>query len=151
MKDSKEIFFKEVLLSLSKLSKCVSKQVGALIVKDGRIISTGYNGTISGYKNCCEVFPKDNFDKQKHHEWSLKYEIHAEQNAIIQAAKNGISINNCVCYTNLQPCNLCLLLLIQSGIKEIVYLDSYNYSDYDTELMDLIKKQKVILRKFEDE
>ena len=143
-----ENFFKEVLIALSKQSKCVSRQVGAIIVRDGRIISTGYNGTISGYKNCCDVFDKDNFDPIKHHQWSQKFEIHAEQNAIIQAAKNGISINSCTCYTNLQPCNLCLLLLIQSGIKEIVYLEEYNRSDYGEDLLHLIKDKNIVLRKF---
>ena len=143
-----ENFFKEVLIALSKQSKCVSRQVGAIIVRDGRIISTGYNGTISGYKNCCDVFDKDNFDSIKHHQWSQKFEIHAEQNAIIQAAKNGISVNGCTCYTNLQPCNLCLLLLIQSGIKEIVYLEEYNRSDYGGDLLELIKDKNIALRKF---
>lgn len=139
-------FFIEVLAALSKKSKCVSRKVGALLVKEGRIISTGYNGTISGVKNCCDHFT-DNYNKDEHHSWSLKNEIHAEQNAIAMAAKHGISINGCTCYSSLQPCNSCLLLLIQSGITKIYYTETYEKSDYHSSLIDAMKKLNIILEK----
>lgn len=145
-----EHFFEKMVIELSKESKCVSKQVGAIIVKEGRIISTGYNGTISGYKNCCEVFDKNNFNREDHHKWSKNYEIHAEQNALMMAVKYGISVNNCICYSSLQPCNTCLLLLIQAGIKEIVYKYDYDKCEYDQDLLDFIKLKDIKIRKFEN-
>jgi dCMP deaminase len=144
----KEEFFKEVLMALSKQSKCVSKKVGVLLVKDDRIISTGYNGTLSGIKNCNEVFDADNFDREAHHHWSIKNEIHAEQNAIAIAAKNGIALNNAVCYSSLQPCNSCLMSLIQSGVKEIIYLHAYDKSDYSQDLIQKLKADNIIIRQF---
>ena len=118
-----EEFFKQTVINLEKQSKSISRQLGALLVRDNRIICTGYNGTLPTTKNCCEV---NHNDLAEHHAWSLKNELHAEQNAIIMAAKHGISLNGCVCYTSLQPCNLCLLMLLQCGIIEIVYLNEYD-------------------------
>lgn len=137
-----EEFFKETVINLSKQSKCISKQVGALIVRDNRIISTGYNGTIPTTKNCCEIEHDD------HHAWSIKNELHAEQNAIIMAAKSGIAIEGCTCYSSLQPCNTCLLMLLQAGIKEIVYLNEYERSNYSDDIKEFMKVNNVIFRKF---
>lgn len=142
----KQDFFIRVLNELKRESKCVSRQVAALIIKDGRIISTGYNGTLKGAPNCCEVHDPDGFDREQHHKWSLMNEIHAEQNAIAVAAKNGIDVDGCTCYCSLQPCNACLLLLIQSGIKEIVYVDSYDKCDWTPELKDNIDRLGIVLR-----
>lgn len=139
-----EKFFKETVQNLANESKCSSKRVGSLLVKDNRIISTGYNGTLPGIKNCNEY----NFSAEEHHTWSLSNELHAEQNAIIMAAKNGISIKDCICYSSLQPCNLCLLLLLQAGIKEIVYLHEYEKSNYSKEIMKYINDHNIVLRKF---
>ncbi len=138
-------FYINVLKQLSKESKCVSRQVGCLIVRDDRIISTGYNGTISGATNCNTIFDK-NFDREKHHVWSLLNEIHAEQNAIAVAAKHGISLKDCICYTSMQPCNTCLLLLIQSGIKEIIYIDPYDKCHYHDDLLQTIEELDIIIR-----
>ena len=112
-------------LLLSQESKCVSKKVGAIIVKEGRIISIGYNGTPAGYENCSDHFNSD-FDREAHHEWSNSHEIHAEMSCLLYAAKNGISIDNSVIYVTLQPCQHCLKNLIQSGITRIYYLFSYD-------------------------
>jgi dCMP deaminase len=139
-----EKFFKDTVLNLGNQSKCSSKKVGALLVKDNRIISMGYNGTLPGVKNCCDY----HFNDKDHHLWSLNNELHAEQNAILMAAKNGISIQNCTCYSSLQPCNLCLLMLLQAGIKEIVYLHEYDKSNYSKEVMKYIDDNNIILRKF---
>ena len=119
--------FINIAKEISKASKCVSKQVGAVIVKDGRILSTGYNGTPAGYKNCCEYW--QNEYTKEHHEWSKKYEIHAEMNAIIWAARKGISIENATIYVTLEPCNECSKNIIASGITRIVYEKSYEHTN----------------------
>lgn len=142
----KEDFFIRVLNELKRESKCVSRQVAALIVREGRIISTGYNGTLKGAPNCCELHDRDLFDRETHHKWSLANEIHAEQNAIAMAAKSGIRLDGCTCYCSLQPCNACLLLLVQSGIKEIVYIDPYDKCDWSLGLMQTIDRLGIIVR-----
>ena len=122
--------FINIALEISTASKCVSKQVGAVIVKDGRILSTGYNGTPAGYKNCNEHW--DGEYTKEHHDWSKTYEIHAEMNAIIWAARQGISIENATIYVTLEPCSECSKNVIASGIKRIVYLKPYEHTHSDT-------------------
>ena len=112
---------------VAKGSKCVSFQVGALIVKDGRIISSGYNGTPAGYKNCNTHW--NGKYTTDHHEWSLKYEIHAELNAIIYASKAGVNIEGATIYCTLEPCSECSKNIIQSGIKRIVYFEKYGLTN----------------------
>ena len=112
---------------LASASKCVSKQVGAVIVKNGRILSTGYNGTPPGYQNCCDHW--DGKYTKEHHEWSKTYEIHAEMNAIIWAAREGISIEGATIYVTLEPCSECSKNVIASGIKRIVYDKSYEHTN----------------------
>lgn len=140
-------FFMDTAVGLSKQSNCVSKQVCAVIVNDDRIISIGYNGTPKGFKNCCEVFDKNNFDRAEHHHWSNIYEIHAEMNAVLYAAKNGISIDGCTMYVTLKPCDQCLKNLIHSGIKKIYYLTEYDMNCKDNELYDFIAN-KIEIKKF---
>jgi dCMP deaminase len=118
--------FINIATEIASASKCVSKQVGAVIVKDGRILSTGYNGTPAGYINCCDYW-KGEYTPQ-HHEWSKTYEIHAEMNAIIWAARKGISIEGATIYVTLEPCSECSKNLIASGIKRIVYLKEYEHT-----------------------
>jgi len=121
-----DVIFLNIAKEISKMSKCVSHKVGVIIVKDKRIISTGYNGTPSGFKNCNDVFKKDDFSRDEHHDFSEKFEIHAEMNAIIFAAKNGISIEGADVYTTLHPCNNCLKNLCNCGIRNIYYIDDYD-------------------------
>ena len=118
--------FINIALEIASASKCVSKQVGAVIVKDGRILSTGYNGTPAGYTNCCDHW-NDEYTPE-HHEWSKTYEIHAEMNAIIWAARKGISIEGATIYVTLEPCSECSKNLIASGIKRIVYAKEYEHT-----------------------
>ena len=120
--------FLNIAKELSFASKCVSKQVGAVIVKDGRILSTGYNGTPAGYQNCSDFW--DGKYTKDHHDWSKTYEIHAEMNAIIWAARKGISIEGATIYVTLEPCSECSKNLIASGIKRIVYEKSYEHTNY---------------------
>jgi len=118
--------FINIAFELAKASKCVSKQVGAVIVKDGRILSTGYNGTPAGYTNCCDYW--DGEYTPEHHEWSKTYEIHAEMNAIIWAAREGISIEGATIYVTLEPCSECSKNVIASGMKRIVYATPYEHT-----------------------
>lgn len=99
----------------AKLSYCKRKQVGSLIVRDHMIISDGYNGTPSGYTNCCE-------DDQGDTHW---YVLHAEANAILKVAKSTQSANGATLYITLSPCKECSKLIIQAGIKRVVYNVQY--------------------------
>lgn len=119
--------FINIAHEIASASKCVSKQVGAVIVKDGRILSTGYNGTPTGYTNCSEHWNKQ-YTKE-HHDWSKTYEIHAEMNALIWAARKGISIEDATIYVTLEPCSECSKNLIAAGIKKIVYDKAYEHTD----------------------
>lgn len=121
-----DVNFINIATEIATASKCVSKQVGAVIVKDGRILSTGYNGTPAGYTNCCDFW--DGKYTKEHHEWSKTYEIHAEMNAIIWAARQGISIEGATIYVTLEPCSECSKNLIASGIKRIVYKTPYEHT-----------------------
>lgn len=115
-------------------SKCISHHVGAVIVQNDRIVSTGYNGTPSGQANCCDVNAHmvndgkfqdwvSDADKSAHHDWSLHHEIHAEMNALLYSSPSdrvGATL-----YSTLQPCYTCSLLIAGSGIKRVVYDKSY--------------------------
>ncbi len=112
-----------------QLSYCKRKQVGAIIVKDRMIISDGYNGTPSGFENCCE--DEDNLTK-----W---YVLHAEANAISKVARSTQSCENATLYITLSPCKDCSKLIHQSGIKRVVYHEEYK----DTSGVDFLKKAGV--------
>jgi dCMP deaminase len=99
----------------SKLSYCKRKQVGAIIVRDRMIISDGYNGTPSGFENCCEE--EDGLTK-----W---YVLHAEANAILKVARSTQSCEGATLYITLSPCKDCSKLIHQSGIKRVVYHEEY--------------------------
>ncbi len=138
--------FINIAHELASASKCVSKQVGAVIVKDGRILSTGYNGTPSGYTNCCDYW--DGEYTSEHHEWSKTYEIHAEMNAIIWAAREGISIKGATIYVTLEPCSDCSKNIIASGIKRIVYNKAYEHTNSDI-VTKFIKDNGVIIEQID--
>ena len=134
--------FINIAKELATASKCVSKQVGAVIVKDGRILSTGYNGTPPGHTNCCDHW-NGKYTKD-HHEWSKTYEIHAEMNAIIWAAREGISIEGATIYVTLEPCSECSKNLIASGIKRVVYEKPYEHTNSKV-VSDFIKSNGVLI------
>ncbi len=100
-------------------SYCKRRKVGALLVKDKMIISDGYNGTPSGFENVCE-------DK---HDVTKPYVLHAEANAITKVARSNNSSEDATLYVTSSPCIECAKLIIQSGIKRVVYADSYRLSD----------------------
>lgn len=103
----------------SENSYCKRRQVGALIVKDKSIISDGYNGTPSGFENLCE----------DENEQTKPYVLHAEANAITKVAKSSNSSDGSTLYVTASPCIECAKLIIQSGIKRVVYSENYRYSD----------------------
>jgi len=139
--------FINIAKEISSASKCVSKQVGAVIVKNGRILSTGYNGTPAGYTNCSTHW--DGEYTKEHHDWSKTYEIHAEMNAIIWAAREGISIDGATIYVTLEPCSDCSKNLIASGIKRIVYDKSYEHTNSDI-VTKFIKDNNVSIEKLDN-
>lgn len=106
----------KMAMEWAKLSYCKRKQVGALIVKDRMIISDGYNGTPSGFENCCE-------DAAGKTHW---YVLHAEANAILKLAGSTQSAKDATLYLTLSPCKECSKLVVQAGIKKIVYMDDYS-------------------------
>jgi len=120
-------YFMEVAEVVRKRSTCMRRQVGAVIVKDNRILSTGYNGAPKGLRHCAEVGctrANNNVPSGERHE--LCRGLHAEQNAIIQAAVFGTAIEGATIYTTLSPCVLCTKMIINSGIKRIVLREQYN-------------------------
>lgn len=98
-----------------ELSHCNRKQVGALIVRDGRIISDGYNGTPAGFPNCCE-------DEAGNTHWFV---LHAEANAILKVARSTNDCSGATLYITLSPCRDCSKLVLQAGIKRVVYGNEY--------------------------
>lgn len=119
----------------SNLSHCERKQVGAIIVKDGMIIADGYNGTPSGFDNCCEN------DAGETH-W---YVLHAEANAILKLAKSNNSAEGATLYITLSPCRDCSKLIHQAGIVRVVYRDEYK----DTSGIEFLKSANVEVEKFQ--
>ena len=121
-----EVYFMDITFLVSKRSTCLRRAVGALIVKDKRILSTGYNGAPTGIKHCIEtgcLREKLNVASGENHE--LCRGIHAEQNAIIQAAYHGASIKNATLFCTNLPCSICAKMIINAGIKKICYNSGY--------------------------
>lgn len=119
----------------SKLSHCQRKQVGALIVKDGMIISDGYNGTPTGFPNDCE----------DGNGLTLWYVLHAEANAIMKVARSTNNARNSTLYLTHSPCKECSKLILQAGIKRLVYLDRYK----DPSGLDLLEQGGVLVHQLE--
>jgi len=119
-------YFLELTDVVKKRSTCLRRQVGAIIVKDNHILSTGYNGVPTKISHCAEVGclrEKLKVPSGERHE--LCRGLHAEQNAIIQAALHGVSIKDATIYTNTKPCSICTKMIINAGIKRIVYQIDY--------------------------
>lgn len=123
---SKDEYFLEIASVVAKRSTCMRRHVGAVVVREGQILSTGYNGAPSGMEHCEDVGcvrAQQNIPPGERHE--LCRGVHAEQNAIIQAAIHGVSIEGATVYLTCQPCILCTKMLINSKIKRIVYAGEY--------------------------
>lgn len=111
---------------VARRSTCLRRQVGAVLVKEKNILATGYNGTPSGITHCSEVGclrQKLGVPSGERHE--LCRGLHAEQNAIIQAAKHGVNIAGSTLFCTNSPCSICSKMLINAGIARIVYLEGY--------------------------
>ena len=109
--------------NLAERSHCVKIKVGAVLTKDTRIVSLGYNGPPAGTHNCDVEWPKDGCPRDSKGGCSLA--LHAEQNAIIYASKNNVPLENCSVYVTLAPCLACARIIYASGIKKVIYLNSY--------------------------
>jgi dCMP deaminase len=119
-------YFMEMAYVVSERSTCKRRKVGAILVKDKHILSTGYNGAPKGLKHCSEVgCLRSDLDVPSGERHELCRGLHAEQNAIIQAAVFGISIKNSVLYCTNTPCVVCVKMLINADINEIVYSGDY--------------------------
>ena len=140
--------FMEMTELVATWSSCVRRQVGAIIVRDKRIMTTGYNGAPAGVKTCVEkgecLRVKLGIPSGTHAETC--FATHAEQNAIIQAAREGISLKGCTLYCTHQPCTVCIKMIINAGIKEVVYKEGYP----DEFSVQLAKEADVKLIKFSD-
>ncbi len=126
VRPSWENYFMDIAMLVAKRSTCLRRAVGAIIVKDKRILSTGYNGAPTGVRHCVEVGclrEKLGIDSGKMHE--LCRGIHAEQNAIIQAAYHGVSVKGASVFCTNLPCSICAKMIINAGIRQIFYRSGY--------------------------
>jgi dCMP deaminase len=122
-KPSFDEIYMELAENLSMRSHCIKAKVGAVLTKDTRIISLGYNGPPAGTHNCDEVWPEEGCPRDSKGSCSLA--LHAEQNAILFAAKSNTSIEGATLYVTLSPCISCARVIFTIGIKKVYYLNSY--------------------------
>lgn len=119
-------YFMKIAEDVSTRSTCIRRQVGAVIVKDKRMLTTGYNGVPTGITHCTEetcLRTKYNVPSGERHE--LCRGLHAEQNAIIQAALHGVSVKGAKIYVTHKPCSICTKMLINSGIDTFIFRSPY--------------------------
>ena len=122
-KPSFDDIYMELAENLAKRSHCVKAKVGAVLTKDTRIISVGYNGPPAGTHNCDEEYPLEGCPRDSKGSCSLA--LHAEQNAILYASKNNVPIEDCTLYVTLSPCIACARVIFTIGIKKVFYMNSY--------------------------
>lgn len=135
----------DITFLVAKRATCRRRQVGAVLVKDKRILSTGYNGAPMGLAHCLDIGclrEQNNIPSGERHE--LCRGLHAEQNAIIQAAYHGVSVNDSILFCTNLPCIICLKMIINAGIKKIVYKDGYA----DELSYDMIKESGIELAEY---
>lgn len=143
--------FMEMAQLVSTWASCYQEErkVGAVIVKDKRVMTTGYNGAPAGVSTCVErgecLRKKLGIPSGTRHE--MCYAVHAEQNAIIQAAKLGVSIDGATLYCTHQPCSVCAKMIINAGIRRVVYQEGYP----DSFSLDIFEEAKVQLERFDPE
>lgn len=147
MRPSWDEYFMNIVELVKTRSTCLRRQVGALIVKDKRILATGYNGAPVGCKHCLEIgCLRDKLEVPSGQRHEICRATHAEQNAVAQAAYSGVSVKDGVIYVTTQPCVLCAKLAINAGISKIVFK-----GDYPDELsMELLKEAGLRVVKYED-
>lgn len=141
-----EEYFIKIAHDVSTRSTCIRRSVGAVIVKDKRILTTGYNGAPTGISHCTsETCLRTKFNVPSGEKHELCRGLHAEQNAIIQAAFHGVSINGASIFITHQPCSICTKMLINSGIKSFFFQSEYN----DPLAREMIREADVKIVKFE--
>jgi len=145
---SKDVYFAEIADLVSSRSTCLRNQVGAVIVKESQILSTGYNGAPKGLRHCDEIgCIREQMGVRPGERHELCRGLHAEQNAVIQAAYHGVSVSGARIYCTTRPCSICTKMLINAGIQEVVYVD-----EYEDPLADqLIQEAGIVLRKIQIE
>jgi dCMP deaminase len=143
---SKNVYFAEIADLVSSRSTCIRNQVGAVIVKESQILSTGYNGAPKKLPHCEDVgCIREELGVKPGERHELCRGLHAEQNAIIQAAFHGISVSGAKIFCTTRPCSICTKMLINAGIHEIIYIE-----EYDDELAaQLVKEADLNLRRIE--
>lgn len=145
MRPTWDEYFMDIANLVKTRSTCTRRQVGAVVVKDKRILATGYNGSPTACSHCTDIGclrTKLQVPSGERHE--LCRALHAEQNAIAQAAQHGISMQNATIYVTTQPCSLCAKLLINAGITHIIYDGDYP----DSLSMELLKEAGIKLTQF---
>ncbi|MFP4225592.1 MAG: deoxycytidylate deaminase [Desulfobacterales bacterium] len=140
-------YFMEIAALVAKRSTCLRRAVGAILVKDKRILATGYNGAPSGITHCAEVgCMRETMQIASGERHELCRGIHAEQNAIIQAAYHGVPIAGASLYCTNLPCSICTKMLINAGIKKIYYRSGYA----DQLSRDLLEEAEIEVVKIND-
>ena len=147
MRKSWDEYFMEIAEIVKTRSTCLRRQVGAVIVKDNRIITTGYNGAPSGLRHCTDIggCERERLHIPSGQRHELCRALHAEQNAIIQAAKLGVNIDGSTLYCTHQPCVICAKMIVNSGISRVVYGEGYP----DEFSLEIFKEAGVELVKFD--
>lgn len=147
MRPSWDEYFMNMVEIVKTRSTCLRRQVGAIIVKDKRMLASGYNGAPSGVRHCDEVgCLREQMHIPSGQRQELCRAIHAEQNAIAQAAMMGISVKDATIYITTQPCAICAKMIINAGITRIVYKGDYP----DQLAMDLLREAGIEVARFED-
>jgi dCMP deaminase len=138
-------YFMEITRLVARRSSCLRRQVGAVLVKEKNILATGYNGVPTGITHCAEtgcLRAKLNVPSGERHE--LCRGLHAEQNAIIQAAKHGTNIDGATLYSTTMPCIICAKMIINAGIQRVVYEEGYA----DQLSMEMVAESGLLVEKF---
>ena len=144
-------YFMEITRLVAKRTTCLRRQVGAVIVRDKRILATGYNGAPRGLPHCEETgCLREKLGIPSGQKQELCRGLHAEQNAIIQAALSGVSIADSQLYSTLHPCIVCAKMIINAGIKRVIYEDSYPDS-LSKEMLSQAGVEMVSIRDMSDE
>ena len=140
--------YMDLAVNLSQKSHCVKMKVGAVLTKDTRIVSLGYNGPPAGTHNCDQEWPEQGCPRDSKGSCSLA--LHAEQNAILYAAKNKITLEGATLYITLSPCISCARIIFTTGIKKVYYKDSYaEYKGIGAEEgLEFLKKFGVLVEKY---
>jgi len=147
-KPSFDVIYMELAQKLAQRSHCVKMHVGAVLTKDTRIVSLGYNGPPAGTHNCDIEWPEEGCPRDSKGSCSLA--LHAEQNAILYASKNNVSVEGSTLYITLSPCIACARIIFTTGIRKVIYLNSYaEYKKIPSdEGVDFLKKFGVDVVKF---